>query len=851
MHIAAVHHDHLGDLYLQCEREQLVSNVSSQKSTMLNNSQRKGQVSQKESKRIGDWDSYLFLNPCICLPDCTTTTFATASASLLFVSNQCLGGDADITRWQEGSKIDNTLKKTERQYSGQAKKALQAVRFSRNKILNPIFASAICPLEIMSSHWRTETSEDSGLESNWMVYHDSFSTNSTSVVGKGNGVSAKGTAVVINFGMLVPLHGLDLSFHRSIEGEDTILTPLDDLQLWIEYSDDIASPYTPSTWKTYPTLPKKDIPRCYVLADDGLRLRISFSYIYTAKMPVCCSNLRLCLRQPNRNAQLSFAKWLSNRVVRIQCLQDVRFSNIVNIIKSPIDFTSLVSFNLQLGPSVDTLDSGESFLNRLEDLQLRSLKSSKPSIARGNNFIRSLEDMFFHKSLPNDDVIMQVTQNLLFLQKPQTEKKVVSLEDWTSWIQTATPENRIVFPSQARAEQFVEQWINRRKYIFEVPRKTEEVSAQTLWMEMLLQSAKENPLPPPNLPPSATALTTITSTTNEKEANRMRSPTMSLASSSAGNANQTRCPHFFAIPITNKSTTKELSIDACSLKTPRQSGISIVISIMNRTANIEKYMSTWLIHKAVREIVIVDWSTTIKTEVAEAVIDIVRGGASVPADSITEIVVVRVNGEEAFFRTAAQNLGVLVSTSEQIIKLDSDISLSPGFFDVHHLRPGTFLVGNWRLARDDNERYTHGNMMFYAIDFFNAHGYNEFIHTYGWDDSDIAQRFQLLGLEKRCFDLNYMYHNPHSEEQRSCNLFSAQEQQHSKRVTSQALTDRHHYLLNRIPKWTAVFPMQTYLIEKVVEKEGVKIVDVHLNMAKVGKLAFPKVLEERAQILAK
>ena len=124
----------------------------------------------------------------------------------------------------------------------------------------------------------------------------------------------------------------------------------------------------------------------------------------------------------------------------------------------------------------------------------------------------------------------------------------------------------------------------------------------------------------------------------------------------------------------------------------------------------------------------------------------------------------------SFYRTYAQNLAGDLCKYNKICKLDSDITLSDNFFENHPLTEGMFYVGEWLCARNENEKHTHGNTYMYLNDYLKVNGYNEYIKSYGWDDSDFTHRLMLCGLKKVIFNLNMFYHVPHDDMARMTNL---------------------------------------------------------------------------------
>ena len=283
----------------------------------------------------------------------------------------------------------------------------------------------------------------------------------------------------------------------------------------------------------------------------------------------------------------------------------------------------------------------------------------------------------------------------------------------------------------------------------------------------------------------------------------------------------------------------------------RRPGVSLVTCIMNRTHNLWAYLDTWILQPGAIEIIVVDWGSEDEQAVISAMQHFAKKVSQQQPESDFKIVLVRVENERHFYRTAAQNLGARMAVGTDIMKIDSDITLGHNFFLKNSLRSeaeataaaagsvaaakqnssssrlGTLLVspargaakkgarcdrcnrcerssavfrvGDWSIARDANEKFTHGNMLVSAEAFFAVHGYDERIETYGWDDSDMTQRLQMAGYEKQLFNLDDMYHNPHSDNMRTRNL-NLQELQFDA-SKPEVLTETHRELLSAAPPW--------------------------------------------------
>lgn len=186
-------------------------------------------------------------------------------------------------------------------------------------------------------------------------------------------------------------------------------------------------------------------------------------------------------------------------------------------------------------------------------------------------------------------------------------------------------------------------------------------------------------------------------------------------------------------------------------------GTSIFTACMDRNTNLEKALPTWLSTNP-DEIVIVDWSS--KSPVRDIVDKYNSSG---------KIKLITVDNAESWILTRSFNLAAKYTTYDQILKVDCDTILSDNFFSLHDLSSGEFYyAGDWRKARNNNEKYTNGIVYMLREAFFTAGGYGEDLTTYGWDDCGLYDR--LSRKQKRmCLDIDSIGHIEHSNEERTIN----------------------------------------------------------------------------------
>ena len=194
--------------------------------------------------------------------------------------------------------------------------------------------------------------------------------------------------------------------------------------------------------------------------------------------------------------------------------------------------------------------------------------------------------------------------------------------------------------------------------------------------------------------------------------------------------------------------TKYLADFAMSEAIP---GISLFTAIKNRHDNFEEVLQSWLMHKQISEIIIVDWDS--EKSLAPLIQKYQDG----------RIILAEVKNQPKWVLSHAFNLSARLTTRNRLLKMDADVKIMPSFFKCHDLKPGNFYCGNWQNRRNDNEKHLNGTVYLYRDDFITVNGYNEFIKTYGWDDTDLYKRLQELGLKRNDFEYDTLFHIPHNK----------------------------------------------------------------------------------------
>lgn len=181
-------------------------------------------------------------------------------------------------------------------------------------------------------------------------------------------------------------------------------------------------------------------------------------------------------------------------------------------------------------------------------------------------------------------------------------------------------------------------------------------------------------------------------------------------------------------------------------------GTSLVTCSKNRTENLERALASWLPHNQIDEIIIVDWGSDYP--VAE----------TLPKHLLNDprVRIVRAEDQSRWILTYAYNLGFRCASCEKVLKADADIIIGGDFFERNVLRPGEYITGDWQAA-DPGQEHINGFFYTWRSDLLGCNGFNEFITTYGWDDTDLYDRLSRRSLERRTVDTETIWHQDHDD----------------------------------------------------------------------------------------
>lgn len=194
-------------------------------------------------------------------------------------------------------------------------------------------------------------------------------------------------------------------------------------------------------------------------------------------------------------------------------------------------------------------------------------------------------------------------------------------------------------------------------------------------------------------------------------------------------------------------------------------GISLICACKNRLSALKISLASWLEHKEIQEIIIVDWSSDQPVH-----------------DNITldpRIKIVRVEDQTYFNQPQPLNLALKLCTYDTIIKVDCDYIFNTyegfNFFEKYSIDNYCFVCGDTEETNppaDPYFRYLRGLLYIKKKFLEEIGGWNEnFKEYYGGEEWEIESRLTKYGLEKKKIKLDYtLIHIPHSSKERIANF---------------------------------------------------------------------------------
>jgi len=183
--------------------------------------------------------------------------------------------------------------------------------------------------------------------------------------------------------------------------------------------------------------------------------------------------------------------------------------------------------------------------------------------------------------------------------------------------------------------------------------------------------------------------------------------------------------------------------------------LTIATSCMNRNDMLIKTVPTWL-KFPVKEIIIVDWSSTIpvKTTLEENNINDER------------IRIISVPNQSHYHHSKARNLKVFCCNTEWVLSIDADVKINDNFFDNIYFLSGKKL---YSLNLDGGVDSRFGTTMFRKKDYIDVGGCNTKMIGWGYEDLDLAIRMLKNDVIHIAFDKELLYHIPHDDTRRTEN----------------------------------------------------------------------------------
>lgn len=183
--------------------------------------------------------------------------------------------------------------------------------------------------------------------------------------------------------------------------------------------------------------------------------------------------------------------------------------------------------------------------------------------------------------------------------------------------------------------------------------------------------------------------------------------------------------------------------------------LTIATSCMNRNDMLIETVPTWL-KFPVKEIIIVDWSSTIavKTTLEENNINDER------------IRIISVPNQIHYHHSKARNLKVFCCNTEWVLSIDADVKIKENFFDSIYFLSGKKL---YSLNLDGGVDSRFGTTMFRKKDYIDIGGCNTKMVGWGYEDLDLAIRMLKNDVVHIAFDKELLYHIPHDDTRRTEN----------------------------------------------------------------------------------
>lgn len=191
-------------------------------------------------------------------------------------------------------------------------------------------------------------------------------------------------------------------------------------------------------------------------------------------------------------------------------------------------------------------------------------------------------------------------------------------------------------------------------------------------------------------------------------------------------------------------------------------GYSIVAACSNRLPSLARALPSWLRVTNLNQIIIIDWSSS--TPLQPFVHNLVKTVPDPPS-----VRLIRVQNESHWVLSRAYNLAIHHATSQFIFKVDCDYVVRPDFFENHPFPDAhsIFYTGHYMNARHANEIHLNGALLISQKNFWGVGGYDERIHTYGYDDDDLYDRLVRHNFTRKNVSYDHVSHIDHQDSSRA------------------------------------------------------------------------------------
>jgi hypothetical protein len=169
-----------------------------------------------------------------------------------------------------------------------------------------------------------------------------------------------------------------------------------------------------------------------------------------------------------------------------------------------------------------------------------------------------------------------------------------------------------------------------------------------------------------------------------------------------------------------------------------QKFVTIIGACMDRNQNLGQVVESWFDCVGISQIVLIDWSSC--APVLDGLFELIQKTTR----RNIKLTIVRIHDQKKWVLSLAYNLAARMADRKttHFLKMDSDYKISSDFLQCHPMNSHEFYTGNWKNAKTPNEKHLNGFIYVTKKDFFRVNGYNEYIQSYGWDDTDLYERLK-------------------------------------------------------------------------------------------------------------